>query len=266
MAAAFQHGLLWEICLDKEQVSYVFGTMHARDARAFQWLPFLTDLILKSKGFYAELDLSDPMAASLDPYMPFDQSISDFVPKARWKRAKHFILKRYGISLEDLDHLYPLFVLQTLTNSQLNDDHGQILDLTLFNVAKESGIPVSGLESWEEQMSLMQKIPIKAQISYLFSAIRHHKSFVRSLQKLVADYQEQRIGALYKRTRNNLGKLRRPMLFDRNSIMADRIEEIHMAVPGQFFTLGAAHLAGKKGVLTLIKKKGFRIHTVPMQE
>jgi len=74
-------------------------------------------------------------------------------------------------------------------------------------------------------------------------------------------YQQAELNKLYQKKKKHLGNLRKLLLYDRNLVMAQRLE-IQFLKEKTFVTIGAAHLSGEKGVLRLIKLQGFTIRPV----
>src|SRR5690606_11952607 len=68
---------------------------------------------------------------------------------------------------------------------------------------------------------------------------------------------------LYRMTRSSMRRLRKPVLDDRNRIMAERI----LALYGDrdaFIAVGAGHLSGRHGVLARLKRAGWSARPVPL--
>lgn len=261
----FMHGILWELRMGDAPSSFLFGTMHVKDARAFEWLPALVEKIKACQAFYAEIDLGPSgEITTCVPSIEKGNRLSDHLSRKKLIRLDRFCNKRYGFSLYAMDELYPIIVLQQLTLKHLNEEHQHILDMSLYNIANERGLQCDGIESLEEQLSIITSIPVNLQIKYLTDALEHHDAFVNQLKKLIEDYQGQQISSLYKRTRRSLGGMRKPMLYLRNERMAERIHELYRDNPESFFCIGAAHLAGQKGVLRKLKNAGFTLTNIPV--
>ena len=77
---------------------------------------------------------------------------------------------------------------------------------------------------------------------------------------LIRAYEEQNIQRIYKRTKKSLGKYRQLLLNNRNELMTKGIES--MLNVGSFYTIGAAHLGGNRGVIALLKRKGIKIKPI----
>jgi uncharacterized protein YbaP (TraB family) len=55
--------------------------------------------------------------------------------------------------------------------------------------------------------------------------------------------------------------MRKLLLYERNTIMAERFAEIARQ-ESLFCAVGAGHLSGKKGLLRLLKKEGFKVRPI----
>ena len=78
---------------------------------------------------------------------------------------------------------------------------------------------------------------------------------------MAALYEQADIQKLYKVARRSTKGSRRLLLFDRNVIMARRIADLSQEMT-LCAAIGAGHLAGKKGVLQLLKSAGFAVKPV----
>ena len=77
-----KHTLLWEIRgKELKKTSYLFGTMHVRDKRAFRGIDFLSKCIVNCDSFAAEFDLKN--ASNRKFYeaarLPENKSLEDFI-------------------------------------------------------------------------------------------------------------------------------------------------------------------------------------------
>ncbi|MBL0099512.1 MAG: TraB/GumN family protein [Saprospiraceae bacterium] len=68
---------------------------------------------------------------------------------------------------------------------------------------------------------------------------------------------------LYKSSKKSMGKIRSLMIYDRNKYMSERIVQLSQE-KSSFFAVGAAHLAGDKGLISLLKKQGFKLRHIPL--
>jgi len=116
------------------------------------------------------------------------------------------------------------------------------------------------LETLEEQASIMEQLDLPRQLKMLKKAAANIHKFRKSVTTLGTCYEEERIYDLYMMTKSSLGEFRSVLLYNRNNLMADRIEaRLDQAT---FYAVGAAHLAGNQGILTLLKRKGLSLEPV----
>ncbi len=93
------------------------------------------------------------------------------------------------------------------------------------------------------------------------SIAKNPKSFRRNVISMNELYRKGELPRLHKKAKRSLGKMRKPLLYDRNIIMAERIAEI-IVNRSSFIAIGAGHLAGSKGVLRLLKQRGIKVSRV----
>ncbi len=253
--------LLWEIKGDNiKSPSYIFGTMHVQDERAFNKIAFIEDCILKSEAFAAEfdLDIQNPKAFESIAMFPKGEKLSDYLtPKIYEKLAKLFY-KETGMKLSQFEHHKPVMIINLLSSAQFKEDNFVSLDQHLYNFAKNGDKTMLGIESFESQLEVMRKMSLREQIKSLKDMATHFERFRRSIKKTAALYLEADLMKILKKVKQTAGGMRSMLLYDRNIIMAERI--IKLSADQSLFTaIGAGHLAGKKGVLRLLKKAGLKV-------
>lgn len=258
------NSLLWS--LEKNGItSYVYGSVHIQDSKAFQFTPYLVPYIQQVDVFAAELDFDDIQAQMRLQDNEEEQVTWSYrrqlKPKANHKLTA--LLKRaFGLDLGKVDHLSPIMLVQQLTVMSLGKDVPYNLDLYLWNMAKEYSCKCIGLETWEEQSEIYQEMERQAEMKELYRLTRNVSAFKKSIKSVIDLYVEQDINSLYKKTRKTLGPYRKIMINHRNQILVDRFEEI-ASNEAVFTTVGAAHLAGEFGVLRGLKHRGFKV--VPVE-
>lgn len=259
-----KHSLLWEI-KGKEitTTSYLFGTMHVRDNRAFRKLDFLEECIHNCSAFAAEFDLKDADAQQLQQatMLPEGRSLEDYLNPRIYKKLEKLLLKETGHQLEHLKYSSPILLFNLISESQFKKENAVALDSTLYNIAEKADKNLMGLETFEEQMSVFSKVNIEDQCRSLKKMATHFVSFKREIRKTSELYIQGDLQKLLKKAKRSIGGMRQVLLYDRNIIMADRFESFAKE-QSLFAAIGAGHLGGKKGVLRLLKKKGHTIKPI----
>ena len=143
-------------------------------------------------------------------------------------------------------------------------DQSLSLDETLFALAKEKNKQLVGLETFDDQLAIMKNMKLKMQIKQLMGIVKNYKKFKKSLNNLTNLYVEGRVHQLYQMSKKGMGKLKKPLLYDRNITMANEFDKV-VQEQTLFCAIGAGHLSGKKGVLKLLKDKGYKVKPVKLK-
>ena len=260
-----QPQLLWQI--DKPGLpgtSYLFGTMHVRDIRAFDYQELVCEKILSCDAFATEINLNQAQFLLSEQSMdlPEGQYLSDFYSPKKYAKIARFFQKYTGLPIKHFENAKPMMLTNLVTSSLLNNDQPVSLDQFLWEFAESNNRILLGIEAVEEQIELMEKIPLDYQAAALWSMVKNVSRFRKNLIKLSVLYQDGNLAKILKSAKKSAGKLRKMMIYDRNEIMARRISLL-TAEQTLFSAVGAGHLGGKKGILRKLKKAGFNLKSVP---
>ncbi len=253
--------LLWKI--NREGApgpSYLFGTMHVQDQRAFTFLEKAYEKIAECDLMALEFDLGEA-PAGMDPALirlPEGMSLIQLIPDKKFQKIRKVFRKVAGIDLNNLQYFSPMVVSNIINERILSQDMPVSLDEHLWKYARSLGKPIAGIESYREQLAILQQIPLEYQVQSLVEMGLHIRRHRRQLLRMAEVYKEGDIFKLYRAARRSASGLRQLLLYRRNHIMANRISE--MATEHcTFCAIGAGHLAGGKGVIRYLKQKGWRV-------
>jgi len=252
--------LLWRITpYSGGPVSYLFGTMHVRDLRAFKWLEPAKACIERCEVFATEFDFSDTDHAAVEEVLrlPADQSLETLLKPGGWKNLQFYCRKKLGTGAETMKSQHPMTVSMALTNALLEDEAARSLDETLWEYARTLGKTTTGVETFDEQLQTLKNIPFEQHLNSLVWLLKNYGRQKRRLKKMLRWYQSGELQQLYQAAKKDARGMRRIMLYERNTIMAHRFAEI-ASERSLFCAVGAGHLAGEKGMLRLLKKQGFK--------
>ena len=256
--------LLWSITLpDLPVPSYVFGTMHVRDARAYGRIDAVYAALDRCRIFATEFDLNT-IEADHDPtalYLDDDKTLKDYLSPRRYLRLRTILYRTFNFDLNRHLRLRPMIISNLLGERVLAEQFEESLDAHLWSRATARGLELTGLESYASQQALLKQLPVAMQLKSLLSIGRHPARFRRQTQRLADLYAAGRLDTLYQTTRRGAGGMRAALIFQRNRRMAARIDELARRAP-LFAAVGAAHLPGGKGVLRLLKQRGWRVRPV----
>ncbi len=255
--------LLWEIQGPfNGKSSFLFGTMHVKDQRAFNDLEPALHRLSVCEALALELDLGNIQHQQLHLSkifsLPDGLSLKNLISHHKYQKLKKILFKSLGFDLKPFENVKPFLITSLIAETVLASDHPLALDHYLWSIAHENNKKLLGIETLQQQLGVADKIPLSYQVNELLSVGRNIKAYRKQIHYLASLYEKGDAQKIYQATRRSMGKLRKLMLFDRNRLMADRIAELSKEY-SLFAGIGAAHLGGEKGVIKLLKDKGFRM-------
>ncbi|MBS1943865.1 MAG: TraB/GumN family protein, partial [Bacteroidetes bacterium] len=254
------NGLLWRISgHGLQHPSYVVGTMHSRDARAYGQAPRLLQLVQGLDAVAGELDLTAGPATSRfsmeSVMLPEGQRLSDLYPKKKYDRVQKALQAGMGPMALIADRMKPFFLMAFLANSTMQADSAMVLDQYLQVKAKAMGKEVAGLETAEEQLAAVDGLPLQDQADMLYDAVRN-KDGKRQMDRLLDAYAAGDLDRLAKlAAKGGMSDLMgEKLLLQRNGVMAHRADSLMQGGRTFLFAVGAAHLSGSQGVLAQLRE------------
>jgi len=267
-AQQLEKGLLWKISGKGLEIpSYLYGTMHATcdatlDKNVIKALDNTTQL-------YLELDMDSPtlttdMMAGMA--MKGGVTISSLVTEEEFKKIDVFLKENIGLSAKMLDTYKPFIITSMLLPKQLGCEM-QSYELELIKHTQMQQEEVYGLETVQEQLTVFDNIPYPDQVKDLVKTVDDNMTNSKlELKKMMEIYQRKDLNemlAFMKQDGNPLYINNLDVLLDnRNQNWIPIIEKIAKEKP-TFFGVGAAHLAGEKGIIMLLRKQGYTVEVVP---
>ncbi len=248
------------------EVSFLVGTIHLADSRVAPLVDLMRKYLLSYDDIYTEAPLT------IDKNSLLDNKV--FVPRDSWKKywsthkylkVRKILLKAFGVDIELHKSLRPMFILTMLYQKMSVNTSFIAMDQLIWEEATMGGKHVAGLESLEEQMQIMERMSIDHEYAQLAALARNVRAARKNFSRLMRYYCDQKILLLLKKTKGSLGPNKAVLLHERNQVLASRIGAIHREKPS-FFSFGAAHLAGRYGVLNLLKQQGFRLCAITDHE
>ncbi len=238
--------------------------MHVKPLRKEEnWQETYLNYIDLCKVFATEfpLDKVDTTLLGKSSLLKEDQLISNLLSTLQLNKLEKKLLKSLGLPLRSLMRMKPIMIVNLINERLLADCNPISMDISLWQAAEKKGKILKGIETFEEQLQLLERIPIKYQLKNLLSIVKNIGKYKRQLLHLAALYDAGDMQKLYKVSKKGLGPIRKFMLKDRNKIMTERI--IGLATEQSLFcAIGAGHLAGKNGVLRLLKQQGLTIKPI----
>jgi uncharacterized protein YbaP (TraB family) len=267
LQVTYAQSLLWKIeCETCPGTSYLYGTMHVKDSRAFQFSDSLLPAIESCELFALEvaMDSINPFSFMSVMMLPPGKTLRNYYSKKKYKIVEKKFKEKTGKSLAFFNKMKPFFIQSMLSEKVIDNKEKDFLDLHLYNLAKEKNKKMVGLENIQDQINALNYIPIKEQAKNLYEALtKNHSEDEKLMQEMIENYAKADLNALYELIKKTEYKddFLKKLLDDRNITMANRFAE-YAQKNTIFGAIGAGHLPGNQGVLQLLKNKGFQVSPV----
>jgi len=257
------YDLLWQISGNGlSKPSYLFGTMHVQDNRAFNFNDSLLAKVIQCEAFAMEVhpDSMTHFFASILLEESTHQSIESQMTTADFRYYDSLMKKHTGLSLKKFRNVQE--AMSFVEYRGLRKDKNTFVDAWLYNIARDNNKTIVGLESSEAQMALLQRhdsTHLRQFKAYLNSGKFESNDVSRSLLDI---YYEGSIETVFKFMKSNTSPdYFKKLIVDRNVVMTSSIiREIHQHTT--FIAVGAGHLGGTPGVVNLLREKGYVVTPV----
>lgn len=249
--------LLWQLTKDGID-SYLFGTMHVTDFSVKPMIENLKPLLQKCQTYAAETDLDNPPSPDSDfPFLKNGSLFGRFGAK-KFNKMCQIIAKAYKVDLRQMNSYKPLIVSSLLAKTVFDSTNVFGPDEYLWRLATELNLSRVGLEPKGREIEIMEKLPMKYQLNTLRAIASNVNKYRRKLKRLNQLYSEGDLEKLYRSTMKGSGGMKETLIYKRNVEMTQNLNSYALEAP-IFAGVGAAHLPGRKGMLRLLKKEGFKL-------
>lgn len=274
--------------IDKEglEPSYLLGTMHLGDPRILR-LPAPVEtafeesdrLVIETTDILDQMKLAGAIFA--DPSLttlPDGQTLDDYLDPAE-KASLERMLSAKGVPLQAVERLQPWFLssgfMLPACLTQAEGGVPVVLDTRLAVLAKEDEKPVEGLETAIEQLKTMAAIPIKEQMDGFVAMLSAEDKLEDVFETMIELYLGEHVssiipaieaavpeGGMMVGAGEGYNSFEEKVITDRNLRMAERLGP-YLSQGATFVAVGALHLPGEKGLVALLRERGYRLTRVP---
>ena len=280
----FQSGLFWSIAKDGEQIAHIFGTLHTNDVRVTNIPTQIKQAIVNADNFCVE---TFPGVRYFNPHWGFksivddmmlenDGRLVDLLGKPLYERVEKRLLSN-GLKKERVERLKPWAVMHSLSGIHQKKDakspSSEILDSVLYELATKNLLNLYQLETLEELMAAYYAFPMPAQVALLEDRLNTIEQIPFVANKMIEIYLEQDLKKMLNLATNFVSPASHAKKYDevylkhvlyiRNIVMAH-----YMLAPlrkkNTFIAMGALHLYGNQGVLSLLEDYGYTVKPVKL--
>lgn len=266
--------------------SYIVGTYHLAPASFIDSIPGAKAAldavdVVCGEVVMSEMESRESQKKVMEAMtLPDGKSLTDVLTADEMLRLNAYMDKLLGMNLDNpllksqMGKMTPMALstqLQVVQYMKLTPGFNpmKLIDVHFQKVAKKAGKTVAGLETVDFQIETLYKgTTLERQKQQLLCMVDNDGYYALQMKELSAAYFAQDMQALLEITDEKTGNLcdstpqeEEALIYGRNAAWVEKMPAM-MGEASILFVVGAAHLPGEKGVLELLKAKGYTVEAV----
>jgi uncharacterized protein YbaP (TraB family) len=268
-AAAAEKRSLWRV-RSKNNVVYLLGSIHYLKAQNYPLAEEMEAAFKDAKKLIFEINLESAEGGRAQQLMASkgiytDQTtLKEHVAPATYALAEKQ-LKELGLDIQIFNQFKPWFTALTVLALKLQAmgfDPGKGIDQYIFRKAKKEKKEVDGFETLEYQFGLFDGLPERVQESLLLQTLSGGdltETGVDGIVKAWAAGDIQALETILLQGMKEFPEVYQRLIVDRNRAWLPKIESFLSQNENYLVVVGAGHLAGKNGLIEMLKAKGYTV-------
>ena len=259
------NSLLWEVSGNGlKNPSYIFGTFHLMCKDDIRFSEQLKTAVTNSNLLYLEMDMDDPaimLGGLLMMNMKDGKKLQDMYSAEEYEKVATFFKNTLHIPIGLLQRTKPFFLAALLYPKMMPCKTVSGVEEELMKLAKQQKKEIKGLETMEFQSAVFDSIPYEEQAKELLKSIDSMVAYQKYFDTMISVYKTQRlmdIEQLFKDSEFGMEAHQDLLLNDRNKNWVTQLKTI-MKNESVFVAVGAGHLVGKEGLISLLRKEGYSL-------
>jgi len=263
-----RESFLWKI-QSKTNTVYVLGSLHYSKKEIFPLNEKIEKAFGQSEILVVEADINDIKKVDIQKLMerafyPPDDTLEKHVSSEIYESVKKET-DGLGIPIKILNKQKPWFLAMTLValeSQKLGFDPNLGIDKYFLSKA-EGRKKILELESLDYQLNLLSEFSDKDQELFLLYTLKDLKMMEQELGRLTQAWTSGDTKAMESILTKSVSEDKRlsfiseKLIYERNRKMASKIEDFLRARETYFVIVGAGHLVGDRGIIEILKGKGY---------
>jgi len=253
-------------------VVYLVGSVHMLTADFYPLAPALDDAFKASDLLVEEADLAEMLSPTTQfsllqrGMLPAGQTLDKVVSPATIALVNaHAGALGPGGTVEAVKQFKPWFLAMTLEAMEWQKagfDPQLGLDKHFYDRAQSEGKTVQGLETTEYQISLFDGMTAEQQERFLAETLKDLNKETASVNKLASAWKSGDVAGVERFVLQDLQsdpQVYQRLLVGRNRNWLPKIEALFSRPHTAIVVVGAAHLVGPDGLVSMLKAKGYAL-------
>jgi uncharacterized protein YbaP (TraB family) len=257
--------LLWKVSGNGlQKPSFLFGTFHLLCKDDIHFSDQLKKAVKMSDTMYMEMDMDDPatmLGGMLYMNMKGGKKLEDLYTPEEYKRLENYFSDTLKMPVMLLQKAKPYFLVALLYPRMMDCPSPAGVEEELMKIAKQDNKEIKGLETIQFQASVFDSIPYEWQAKELLKNIDSFSVYKDQFETMLHFYKNQQLDSiknLVSKSEFGSEKYDDLLLNDRNKNWVKQLNTI-MKNESVFVAVGAGHLVGDEGLISLLRKEGYQV-------
>ncbi len=270
--SAIAESFVWKVSKGSDQL-FLGGTIHLLSKQDYPLPPEFELAYQQSQLLVFEIE--PDLATSQEAQQKFLEyalysdgtTLSDVLDKPTYQLLSNYFSKR-GLSVDGFKSMKPgmLSVVLTVLELQRLGLAGQGVDEFFSEQSKKDNKSRLALETIEDQFRALSSLAVGRESEVIRHSINEAEKMSSVMQNIKrawrAGDQQALINVTLKPWLNRFPRLYDALLVQRNNRWLPQIENLLTTSEIEYVLVGALHLVGDDGLLTLLRNKGYKVERV----
>ncbi len=267
------NSVFWEISGNGlEKPSFLFGTIHLIPEKDYVFSNTMQTKFDASQILVLEVNIDMSLKEQIEiakkVILPGAKKLNEFMTEKQFSDFKSYLLDTLKIKkakFKKILRIKPIFSMALVLSELIEDPIAYEQKFT--KEAKKRKMEIQGLETIEFQMSLMDSISIEEQIKMLVEDDMGNSNPLEEYYKILEAYKHQDLKKLYDffKEDEEFESMEADFLIKRNIKWISGINNI-IKKQAAFIAVGAGHLYGEEGLVLLLRKEGYTLKALRLNQ
>lgn len=271
-----ENSILWEVSGNGlAKPSYLFGTFHLMGNLYADSLTNVMDKLSQSEMVVGEMIIDSAMVMKMTPAMQLNgTTLTKLLTPEDFTRASDWVKELSGYDLKMFNTLNPmsvhLLIVSFMQKKYYPMDPAKDIPMDVYfqNFANKNGKKLVGLESLEDQIhALFGQFTYERQAEILADFVSNKDKAYQEIVVMNKLYRQQNLEELEKLMTSSASYdtvESEVMLDNRNKNWMKQLPDLFQNNKA-FVAVGAMHLAGKNGLVNLLRSNGYSVRPLKVK-
>lgn len=267
LSVAQETSILWEVSgKGLTKTSYLFGSLKFIGEKEYYLPKEAVEKIKASDIFVIEDQVDHHAQHELNKavHFPKGQTLATHLTPADYTKVLALFQSEFNINKSQFESKYaklkPLALSISMTRLALGEGV-KFYDIEMLRLAKQNKVKAYSLEGVDREAKALNAFSMEDQTKALMHSVDNFATQKEEFKKLMEDYPQGNLHEIFEFTLHpfeNNARFVEEFYYKRNEEWLPKIEKM-LSENAAFISIGVTHLEGERGILELLKAKGYTL-------